>query len=162
MENNQFPEVSGRNLNRQKLTFPVDFPAENTLVLMAFYRQQQADIDTWLPFANQLENDYADLAYVELPVIYKMGPLGRFMLNEGMRAGIPDQKARLRTITLYLNKDDFLGQLGIQSQDQIQLLLVTRQGDILFKESGRFSEEKGAALVEMLEQENIVKKTEIL
>ena len=148
-----FPEVSGKNLKRRKLIFPADFPAGHTVVLMAFYRHQQLDIDTWLPFVSQLENDNQDVAYVELPVIYRMGPLGQWMLNEGMRAGIPDQKARERTITLYLNKSNFLGQLGIDSQDQIQILLVDQQGKITFHETGRYSAEKGEALVEALQQE---------
>jgi len=152
-----FPEVSGRNLKRKKLTFPADFPAEYTVVLLAFYRQQQLDIDTWLPFVSQLEDDYQDLAYVELPVVYRMGPVGQFMLNEGMRAGIPDPKARERTITLYLNKNKFLGQMDIESQEKIQILLVTRDGRICFHTQGRFSVEKGDALVEILGKENILK-----
>lgn len=148
-----FPEVSGKNLKRKKLTFPAEFPARYTIVLMAFYRHQQADIDTWMPFANRIENEYEDLAYVELPVVYKMGPLGQFMLNEGMRAGIPDQKARERTITLYLDKEKFLGQMGINSQEEIQVLLVETGGTILFKQSGRFTPEKGQSLVDALEKE---------
>jgi len=153
MQKNQFPKVSGKNLKRKKLTFPAGFPARYTVVLMAFYRHQQADIDTWMPFANRIENEYEDLAYVELPVVYKMGPLGQFMLNEGMRAGIPDQKARERTITLYLDKEKFLGQMGINSQEEIQVLLVETGGTILFKQSGRFTPEKGQSLVDALEKE---------
>lgn len=160
MPTKKFPEVSGKNLQRKKLTFPADFPAQYTIVLMAFYQQQQMDIDTWMPFASQLEYEYENLAYVELPVVYRMGPLGQFMLNEGMRAGIPNQKARQRTITLYLNKTKFLGQLGIDSQDQIQILLVTRDGSIYFHESGRFSPEKADALVETLKKEQLLKKSD--
>lgn len=159
MKTKTFPEVSGKNLKRKKLTFPADFPAGHTVVLMAFYRHQQLDIDTWLPFVSQLENDHQDVAYVELPVIYRMGPLGQWMLNEGMRAGIPNQKARERTITLYLNKSNFLSQLGIDSQDQIQILLVDRQGEITFHETGRYSAEKGEALVEVLQQEKYQKES---
>lgn len=153
MQKNQFPEVSGKNLKRKKLTFPAGFPARYTVVLMAFYRQQQADIDTWMPFASQIEKEYEDLAYVEFPVVYKMGPLGQFMLNEGMRAGIPDPKARERTITLYVDKANFLGQMGISSQEEIQVLLVETGGNILFRQSGRFTPEKGQSLVDALEQE---------
>jgi len=153
MQKNRFPEVSGKNLKRKKLTFPAEFPARYTIVLMAFYRQQQEDIDTWMPFANRIENEYEDLAYVELPVVYKMGPVGQFMLNEGMRAGIPNQKARERTITLYLDKAKFLGQMGINSQEEIQVLLVETGGKILFRQSGRFAPEKGQSLVEALEKE---------
>jgi len=153
METIQFPNVSGRNLQRQSVQFPQDFPAKYTVVLMAFWREQQNDIDTWLPFVNVLEKLYRDTAYVEFPVVYKMSPLGQLFLNEGMRAGIPDQKARQRTTTLYLDKSNFLGKLRIQSQDQIQVLLVDDTGRVVWRERGRFSPEKAQALSRALHAE---------
>jgi len=153
METIQFPKVSGRNLQRQAVQFPQDFPAKYTVVLMAFWREQQNDIDTWLPFVNVLEKLYRDTAYVEFPVVYPMSPLGQFFLNEGMRAGIPDQKARQRTTTLYLDKDSFLGQLQIQSQDKIQVLLVADDGRVVWRGCGRFTSDKGWALSRALHAE---------
>jgi hypothetical protein len=154
-----FPEVAGKNLKRKKYRFPQDFPAELTLVLMAFYRHHQLDVDTWLPFAEQLERSTNDLTYLELPVIYKMNPIGQFMLNEGMRAGIPDATAREKTITLYLDKPQFLDQLGIPSENSIQVLLVARNGEIRWRTTGKFTAEKGAALKTALREE-ISKKNE--
>lgn len=152
MNSIKFPKVSGRNLKRHKFVFPEDFPAKYTIVLMAFYRHHQNDIDTWIPFASQMENKYEDLAYVELPVIYKMSPIGQFFLNEGMRAGIPDRNAREKTITLYLDKTEFLGALDIDSQDEIQILLVEEGGKVVWKETGVFSSEKGSALEKILQK----------
>ena len=153
METIQFPNVSGRNLQRQAVQYPQDFPAKYTVVLMAFWREQQNDVDTWLPFVNVLEKLYRETAYVEFPVVYQMSPMGQFFLNEGMRAGIPDQKARQRTTTLYLDKSSFLGQLQIQSQDHIQVLLVADDGRVLWRSCGRFSPEKGRALSRALQAE---------
>ena len=152
METITFPVVSGKNLQRQAVRFPQDFPARYTLVLMAFWREQQNDIDTWIPFANVLEKLYRDTAYVEFPVVYEMSPLGQFFLNEGMRAGIPDQKAR-RPTTLYLDKVKFLGKLQIPSQDQIQVLLVANDGRVLWRQRGRFTPEKGRSLSRALQAE---------
>lgn len=153
MKTIQFPNVSGRNLQRQAVQFPQDFPAKYTVVLMAFWREQQNDVDTWLPFVNVLEKLYRETAYVEFPVVYEMSPMGQFFLNEGMRAGIPDQKARQRTTTLYLDKSSFLGKLQIQSQDQIQVLLVAEDGRVLWRERGRFSPVKAQALSRALQAE---------
>ena len=145
-----FPQVTGKNLERKKYQFPQDFPAKHNIVLMAFYRHQQLDINTWLPFLDQLEEKYEDLAYLELPVIYQMGPVRQFMLNEGMRMGIPDQKARKNTITLYLDKSQFLKHLGIDSEEEIQILLVTGDGKVLWRETGIFTNQKGLALDQFL------------
>ena len=150
MKTIKFPDVAGKNLKRKKSKFPEDFPAKYNIVLMAFYRQQQLDINTWLPYVDQLVSNYLDLAYLEFPVIYKMSPIGQFMLNEGMRAGIPDQQARENTITLYLDKTRFLEQLGIQSEAEIRVMLVKKDGSILWHGGGIFTHEKGSHLEDVL------------
>jgi hypothetical protein len=141
-----FPQVAGRNLLRQTVNFPQDLPERYTIVMIAFQQYQQADVDTWLPFARVLEKLYRETAYIELPVIFRMGWLGQTWLDETMRAGIPDPLARERTVTLYLDKPDFRSKLGIHSEDAIQVLLVNRQGEVLWRQSGRFSAEKGRSL----------------
>ena len=120
------------------------------------------DINTWLPYVDQLENKYENLTYIELPVIYKMNPIGQFMLNEGMRAGIPDQNAREKTITLYLDKPDFMDQLGIESENEIQVLMVTNRGKVLWREVGKFTSEKGADLEEALVSEHLMESGQIV
>jgi hypothetical protein len=143
METTEFPTVSGKNLQRKTVHFPQDFPAQYTVVLMAFRQYQQNDVNTWLPFVSVLEKLYRDVAYVEFPVVWEMSPFRQLMLNEGMRAGIPDQKARQRTTTLYLDKANFRNQLGIKNEDHIQVMLVTDQGEVLWRTAGRFNPEKG-------------------
>jgi hypothetical protein len=157
MDSIQFPTVSGRNLQRESLQFPQDFPAKYTIVLMAFWRHQQNDVDTWLPYANVLEKLYLGTAYVEFPVIWQMSSVRQFLLNEGMRAGIPDQKSRQRTTTLYLDKSRFFSKLQIASQDKIQVLLVRDDGQVLWRETGRFSPEKGKSLSQALQAETDLK-----
>jgi len=95
----QFPTVSGSNLQRSKFTLPQDLQGELNLVLIAFQQWQQTQVDTWIPFARQLEKDHPALRYYELPTIQRLNTLARTFINEGMRAGIPDLVARERTIT---------------------------------------------------------------
>jgi hypothetical protein len=160
MGNIFFPEVSGRNLKRKKYHFPQDFIAPLNIVLIAFQRHQQLEINTWLPFVSELDSEYSDLTYFEFPVIYQMGPLGQFMLNEGMRAGIPDQRARESTITLYLDKNYFMSQLQIRSEDMIQIFLVAKSGKVLWNETGIFSDEKAEALKEVVQSYHLLKSEE--
>jgi len=145
-----FPRVSGRNLLRQNVTFPDDLPGKLNLLLLAFYQRQQLDINTWIPLSQQLEAAYNGLYYYELPTITLLGRFQRFFINEGMRAGIPDTKARERTLTLYLDKDEFLSALEIPSQEEIQVLLVDQAGAVLWRTAGRLDETKEAALREFI------------
>ena len=55
------PCVTGQNLNRERVRFPTDIMGRPTLLLIAFYRHQQRDIDTWLSRLNEIERAVPDL-----------------------------------------------------------------------------------------------------
>lgn len=145
-----FPIVSGYNLNREELEFPTDFVGELNLVIVPFKQYQQNIVNTWIPFVEQLEQDHPGFIYYELPTIYEMPAFSRTFINEGMRAGIPDRKARERTITLYLDKEIFKSALDIRTEDEIHLFLVDAEGQIYWRSSGEFSEQKADGLIEVL------------
>jgi hypothetical protein len=142
----QFPAVTGSNLQRKKLALPQDFQGELNLVLIAFQQWQQTGVDTWIPFARQLEETHSGLRYYELPTIQRFNALARTFINEGMRAGIPDPVARERTITLYLDKNAFREALQLPGEDDIYVLLLNRQGRVLWRAEGAFTPEKGESL----------------
>jgi hypothetical protein len=123
------------------------------ILFIAFQRWQQSAIDTWVPFARQLEEANEGVSYYELPVIQRMNVLVRTFINEGMRAGIPDQVARERTITLYVDKVAFRQALELPDEDDIYVLLVDRQGNVLWKGKGAFTVEKGELLAEAIRSE---------
>ena len=137
---------------REEFEFPGDFEGKYNLVIIPFQQIQQRDVNTWIPAAQELERRYDNLAYYELPTIYKMPTLSRTFINEGMRAGIPDQLSRERTITLYLDKALFKQALDIESEEMIHLFLVDRQGNVIWREQGIFSEYKANGLIDMLDQ----------
>ncbi|MFO8036596.1 MAG: hypothetical protein R6U57_08245 [Anaerolineales bacterium] len=151
-EEPHFPLVSGFNLERQEFEFPRDFEGELNLVIVPFEMRQQQDVNTWVPTAQELERSFPGFVYYELPTIYKLPTLSRTFINEGMRAGIPDQKARERTITLYLDKGRFKQALGIDTEEVIHLFLVDKEGDILWEEQGVYAEDKAQELRAVLQE----------
>ena len=146
-----FPVVSGYNLNRQEFVFPQDFGGDYNLVIVPFQQYQQQIVNTWIPFAQEIEASFPGFIYYELPTIYEMPVLSRTFINEGMRAGIPDQTARERTITLYLNKDTFKSALGIYSEDDIYLFMVNREGEILWRTTGEYTDSKAQDLIQFIQ-----------
>jgi hypothetical protein len=72
----------------------------------------------------------------ELPTLARRYKLMRPVIDGGMRGGIPDPAVRAATITLYIDKDPFKRALGIPTEDRIQILLVDREGRILWQRSG--------------------------
>ena len=147
----RFPTVSGFNLNRQELEFPRDFRGDLNLLFVPFLQFQQTTVNTWIPFADKLESSFPELAYYELPTINALPALSRTFINEGMRAGIPNAKARERTITLYIDMARFMRALGIPSKNEIHILLVDRQGGILWRTTGSFDPAQGHALAQAIE-----------
>ena len=78
----------------------------------------------------------------------------RFMIDGGMRAGIPDRSVRERTITLYTNKPLFEKNLNIKSEDTIYLFLIRKNGEILWRSEGEFDAEKGEELSQLVKKLN--------
>ena len=150
-----FPFVRGENLEGRAFTLSADLKGAYNLLFIAFQRDQQIDINSWLPFAKQLVKEYPALAYYELPTIYRGHPLFRWWLNTGMRMGIPDKIAREVTITLYLNKPAFRKALDMPDEERIYILLVNRRGEVLWRVDGPFHEEKGRDLKLALESQQI-------
>jgi len=137
-----FPEVRGSNLEGREFTFPADFEGDLNLVFIAFQREQQALVDTWLPSAKDLAGRHAGLRYYELPTIYEANSVVRWFINNGMRRGIPDRTARETTITLYLDKETFRGALNLPHEETIYVLLVDAEGRVVWRTDGAHTSEK--------------------
>ena len=148
----QLPTVKGSNLLRQKMVFPRDFAGEINLVFIAFLRRHQDIIDQWVPIIEQLAQEFPDLHYYEFPTLPGNGPLYRLFLNEGMRAGIPNNDTRARTITLYLNKETFRQALEIENEQSMWLYLFAKSGKVIWRTEGIYTAEKGQELRWQLEQ----------
>ena len=135
-----FPSVTAPNLAGRNMRLPADFAGDLNLVLIAFQREQQADIDTWLEPGRRLTAAFPRLACYELPVLGKMNPIFRRFIAEGMRSGIPDPTARATTITLHLDKPGFRASLGLEREDSVYALLVDRKGVVHWRAAGRWTD----------------------
>ena len=137
-----FPELEGSNLEGKKFVLPKDFEGELNLTLIAFLREQQALVDTWLPLARSLQDRYEGFRYYELPTIYRANPAYRWFINTGMRRGIKDPEARAATITLYLDKKKFRSSLQLPHEGTIYALLVDKRGRVVWRVEGALSKAK--------------------
>jgi hypothetical protein len=148
----RFPQVEGSSLAGTPHRLPGTLAGDVNLLLIAFRQWQQADVDTWVPTAEMLAVEVAGFRAYELPVISQVyRPVSGF-IDGGMRGGIPDPKVREATITLYVNRKQFLDDLLIPSVSAIVPMLVTPAGEILWRTTGRRSDESEATLREAIER----------
>ena len=140
------PSVKASNLEKRYFSLPADFEGDRNLLLVAFEREQQKDVDTWLREMKRFEELDPGFYYYELPTIQRPNAFTRWIIDTGMRRGIPDRKARERTITIYQEKKPFCDALLITDQKKIYAFLVDREGKVLWRSEGLFDETKGASL----------------
>ncbi|MBK7048381.1 MAG: hypothetical protein IPH48_18150 [bacterium] len=141
-----FPVIAAETLRGRSVRLPEQLKGERNLLIVAYEREQQADIDTWLAVLDTLAPQLPDFAYYELPTIGTNYKWMRAVIDGGMKQGIPDRAQRDRTITLYLDVDWFRGQLGTADNDGIAALLVDRQGNIAARWYGRYAAAYGDEL----------------
>jgi hypothetical protein len=150
----RFPSVEGRNLEGERFALPTDFKGELNAVLIAFKREQQRDVDSWMPFLKTLTDAMSDVRIYELPTLGRGYRLIRSFIDGGMRGGIPDPAVRAGTVTLYIDKEEFRRALQLRDEDRIYVLLVDREGRVHWRAEGAFDAESGAELKRRLEQQD--------
>jgi len=148
----RFPVVEGTNLEGRNFTLPKEFEGRYNVVLVAFKREQQDDVDSWMPFLHEAAAHHGgDLRVYELPTLGRRYRVVRGWIDGGMARGIPERATRQATITLYINKSPFRRALDITTEDRISVLLVSRDGHVLWRADGPFTSGSGADLTARLE-----------
>ncbi len=147
-----FPKITAANLSGKSFAMPGAFEGDLNVVLIAFERDQQKDLDTWLAVLPQLLAPFPKVGYYELPTIAKLNGMTRWFIDTGMRSGIKDKAQRDRTITLFIDKKPFKESLGIDSEKTVYAMLLDHAGNVLWRVDGTADAGKTAALKAALEK----------
>ena len=143
-----FPNVSGENLNGKTFSFPQDFAAERTLILFAYEREQAQALTSWI---EGLALRDKSISWFEMPIISSPYRIGSFIIDRGMRSGIPDPKIRERVVTIYTNQALFSQALGIPfEKSAAYALIVDRRGKNLGFVTGAYTPAKAAIILRLL------------
>ena len=152
----RFPTVKGSNLAGREYTLPADFEGELNIVAVAFQMWHQDEVNTWMPLFEQMEHQVPGLRAYELPVLRSMNRVSQWMIDQGMRGGIPDLATRSRTITLYTDKDRFRQALDLANENHITILLVDRRGEVLWRTEGAYRPDTARELAAAVEQPLVI------
>lgn len=139
----RFPDVAGRALSGDLVRFPADLAGAPALLLCAYRRGTQADIDRWAAYAAR---ELTGLVVYELPIIPARlwRPLQGW-IDGGMRGGVPPSLWS-RTVTLYEDgaaARDFLGDPGGLAA---QVVLLDDSGIVVLHDGRGFDPAGAAAL----------------
>ena len=155
-QHTRFPTVSGSNLEGRKFNVPADLAGDLNILFVPFQQWHQSLVDRWMPFAKSITQKVPGVQAYELPTLERFNPIARFWIDNGMRLGISDRAVRESTITLYVDKRAFRAALAIPDESTIHVLLVQRNGDVLWRAEGEFTEAAGKSLTDAVLREAVL------
>lgn len=142
-----FPPVTAYGLDKQKVELPGGLEGQTDLLLISFEREQQKDIDSWLPAGQALQHSSFQFHYYELPVFGRENFIFRWWDTSSLRTDETDPEAMHWIVPLFVDRHKLMQDLQIPNDKQVVALLVNRQGQVLWRASGAMTPEKRASLM---------------
>jgi hypothetical protein len=89
-----FPRLAARDLDGRAVALPAGLPGDWNVVIVAFRREQQDLVDSWVPWLDQRAAADPRLGFAELPAIGLRWQPARSVIDGGMAAAIHGQKTQ--------------------------------------------------------------------
>jgi hypothetical protein len=142
----QFPAIQATSLDKAKLRLPQDFAGQLNLVVISFAREQQQEVDTWIPVARQIQSGHSNFSYYELATTARENLLYRWWFDAALRSNTTDKELRSRILTAYVSKHSFQKTLHIANEKKVVAVLVDRSGKVYWRAEGSCTEQTKLAL----------------
>ena len=146
-----FPSVQGKNLNKVSKTVPDDFTTQHRIAIVAFQQWHQRNVDQTIELLEK--NAFGEqFEIIEIPVIQKATRFRQIRLDALMRAAIRDHRIRNRTITVYLDKKEFMTSLDIETDASIHWFVIHRSANTILL--------RGEGVITPMDLERIITATD--
>jgi hypothetical protein len=144
-----FPTVSSYSLAKARVTLPADLHADRNLLLLYFKLDQQSDVNGWNAVIDQWRRQSPSLGAYTCLVSPRSNLIFRWFQNSLLHSDLPSTRWN-STVPLYVDKPQFRKALGIDTEKQVVLLVIDRQGRVLARFSGPPTAQSRAALRDAL------------
>jgi len=141
-----FPSLSTYNLAKARLNLPSDFAAPLNLLLISFKPEQQTQIETWIPVAQALQHTNFSFRWYRMPVSASENFIFRWWDDASMRSDETDPETYPWIVPLYVDVNSFRRSLRIPTVHTIAVLLVNKQGRVLWRAEGPMTPAERASL----------------
>lgn len=145
----KFPNVTAFSLAGTKESIPESCRGKVTLITVAFLRESQGQLDSWLnPFYERFGNDPRFMFY-EIPMISSGYKFMKMIIDGGMRAGLPSFKHK-HVVTMYGDVKKYLSELSLDPRYGYAFL-VDQDGVIRFQAFGYATQQQLQDLTRLAE-----------
>ena len=145
----RMPTLNAKRLNQQPIALPAGLPAGRTLALVAFERGHRAEVESWIKGMELREN--GPIEWLKIPVLDDPGSeLARSDIEKRILSRHTALVDQSRLVPVFTNREAFIRAAGLTSSEHAWVLVIGRDGQVLARAEGEYSEEKGQALRETL------------
>ncbi len=141
-----FPALATYSLDKAKINLPAGFEGKVNLLLVSFEPEQTNEVATWMSVAQAIQHMNFQFRYYKMPVSNQENMIYRWWDSSSLRSVETDPETWHWIIPLYTNKDKFRSALNIPNEKEIVLLLVDKTGQVLWRTSGKITDEKKSSL----------------
>ncbi len=138
----RFPAVDAENIRGQSLRLPNDLPGRLLIVSVALSPRRQREMVSWADQLSTLANSRTGVEFYEVVVAGRRGALERFLIDKNISSATRDNEARLRTFTVYEAEARFRREMNLPNDDGVYVFVMTSNGLILDRASGRATPKK--------------------
>lgn len=140
-----FPSVPVRDLEGRPLVTPSCFTGSPNVVIVAFRREHQRLVDSWIPWLEDTQRALPNLRFYEVPAISGTWKPVRRFIDGGMAQAIKDPTVLQRTLTYYGDLSLLTSPLQITDRNDIHVLCVS-DGVVLAHSTGEFTTSNAQSL----------------
>ena len=154
----QFPQLTGETIENKNLTFPSDLKGKFSLLCLASSQKAEPDLQTWLDPIYQkfiaktgLMDDMYEVNVYFIPILTGTNlAFATSMKNKFKESAQED----LRPHVLFSDKDgkEILEKLNMNSKEIPYLFLLNKEGQIVYRTNGKFTDEKFDAIDELVSE----------
>ncbi|RUT78219.1 hypothetical protein [Ancylomarina longa] len=142
----RFPKMEGELLSSKKITLPNHCEGKVTLLIAAFKRGTQDQIDSWTrPILFEFSQE-EEFRFIEIPMISNFYSWISNYINNGMRNGIISSMHK-NVMTYYGSLDEYFNYFGVEDRKLCYLFLLNKKGEICYMNKGESSSNEIKTLI---------------
>ena len=125
-------EMLFTNLSGQEVEWPKGLPGEKTVILLAYKRGQQSEVEDWVAQMGFTPSDN----FIQVLLMGRGARFVKGMIDGGLKKAFATKDWQERTYTIYQKASILNNPFGISDSKQMQVIVLQEDGKILGKVSG--------------------------
>ncbi|KAF8822640.1 hypothetical protein IE077_003236 [Cardiosporidium cionae] len=136
-----FPDMVAHSLDGKMVKIPSNLEGKLNILLIGFKRSHFVEIESWLPFANEVQNRLNQKQnnpktirlyslILQHPFSYYCFGLGDFLWRNQFEAEIYRRFDHVIGLFSYFSKKRFIAQMQLPDSQRVYILLVKQNGEI--------------------------------